>query len=104
MVICGPTWGRQSMSSLFDKRHRPHWTWWSLSASGIRRCGSEFMTQEFEIKQARLYQLYLSQVDEVNRHKWIESEKAGFDVGWDWALVNWIIHYRANWIRQHVNH
>lgn len=26
---------------------------------------------------------------EIEQHKWIESEKAGHDIGWDRALLNW---------------
>ena len=61
-----------------------------------------FRMQEVEIKRTRLYQDYQCQIDEVNRHKWIESEKAGHDVGWEWALIDWIIRHRATWIRNQL--
>jgi hypothetical protein len=31
------------------------------------------------------------------RHKWIESEKAGHDIGFERALTDWIIKHRATW-------
>lgn len=32
--------------------------------------------------------------DEILRHKWLESEKAGSDVGWEKAYVNWMVRHR----------
>lgn len=34
---------------------------------------------------------------EILRHKWLESEKAGHDVGWEWARTDWISKHRVNW-------
>ncbi len=31
--------------------------------------------------------------EEVLKHKWYESEKAGYDIGWDRACVDWMIRY-----------
>jgi len=31
------------------------------------------------------------------RHKWIESEKAGQDIGFEKALLDWVIKYRSAW-------
>jgi len=31
------------------------------------------------------------------RHKWLESEKAGFDIGFERALTDWIVKHRAKW-------
>jgi len=30
---------------------------------------------------------------EILRHKWFESEKAGYDIGWERAAVDWMIKY-----------
>jgi hypothetical protein len=35
--------------------------------------------------------------EEVLRHKWFESEKAGHEVTFEKALADWLIHYRADW-------
>ena len=35
----------------------------------------------------------------MERHKWIESEKAGRDIGFEQALTDWIIKHRSNWRR-----
>jgi hypothetical protein len=31
------------------------------------------------------------------RHKWIESEKAGYDIGFERALLDWIVKHRSAW-------
>jgi len=31
------------------------------------------------------------------KHKWIESEKAGRDIGFERALTDWIIKHRSKW-------
>jgi hypothetical protein len=31
------------------------------------------------------------------KHKWIESEKAGTDIGFEKALCDWIVKHRSNW-------
>ena len=30
-------------------------------------------------------------VEEINRHLWIESEKAGYDIGFEKAAEDWLI-------------
>ena len=30
-------------------------------------------------------------------HKWLESEKAGHDIGYDKALLDWIMNHRDKW-------
>jgi len=38
---------------------------------------------------------------EVNRHKWLESEKAGYDIGFDRAAREWINAYSEKYLTQH---
>ena len=40
---------------------------------------------------------YLAERDEILRHKWLESEKAGRDIGFEQALVDWVRNHRATW-------
>jgi len=35
--------------------------------------------------------------EEILKHKWFESEKAGKDVGFEYALLNWIVKHKDNW-------
>jgi len=37
--------------------------------------------------------------EEVLRHKWIESEKAGYDIGYARAQFDWRIRHRSKWWR-----
>ena len=34
---------------------------------------------------------------EIKKHKWIESEKAGKDIGWDAAYSDWLDKHFPNW-------
>jgi len=41
--------------------------------------------------------------EEILRHKWIESEKVHHDVGFEYALVDWIVKYKAGWDKKSKN-
>lgn len=41
----------------------------------------------------------LDVLEEINRHKWIESEKAGHDIGVENAAFDWLEKYYENWCR-----
>lgn len=43
------------------------------------------------VKRTCLYQACAHLRAEIERHKWYESEKAGYDIGWDRAAVDWLI-------------
>ena len=49
--------------------------------------------------RSSLYQEFLAERDEILRHKWIESEKAGRDIGFERALLDWIRKHRDKWRR-----
>jgi hypothetical protein len=40
-------------------------------------------------RHSRLYRVFLAERGEILRHKWLESEKAGYDIGFGRALVDW---------------
>jgi hypothetical protein len=44
-----------------------------------------------------LYREFQRERDEILRHKWFESEKAGHDIGFDKALLDWIVRHRTAW-------
>jgi hypothetical protein len=54
-------------------------------------------------QKSALYQEFLAEREEILRHKWIESEKQGHDIGFEKALLDWIVQHRAAWrsLRQH---
>ena len=49
------------------------------------------------LKNSSLYREFQAEREEILRHKWIESEKAGRDIGFEQALTDWIIKHRSNW-------
>ena len=51
------------------------------------------------VKNSSLYREFQAEREEIMRHKWIESEKAGYDIGFERALTDWIIKHRAKWRR-----
>ena len=53
-------------------------------------------TQDFYINSS-IYNEFLEEREEVLRHKWLESEKRGYDIGYSAALVDWVIKHRSKW-------
>lgn len=49
------------------------------------------------LKNSSLYREFQAEREEILRHKWIESEKAGHDIGFEQALTDWIINHRSSW-------
>ena len=49
------------------------------------------------VKNSVLYKEFLAEREEILRHKWLESEKAGQDIGFEKALLDWIVKYRSAW-------
>jgi hypothetical protein len=49
------------------------------------------------VKNSVLYKEFLAEREEILKHKWIESEKAGTDIGFEKALLDWIVKHRSNW-------
>lgn len=57
----------------------------------------EAQTRRDLLRTSALYREFVAEREEILRHKWIESEKAGFDIGFERALVDWMLHHRSNW-------
>ena len=51
------------------------------------------------VMNSALYREFLAEREEILRHKWLESEKAGYDIGFERALLDWIVKHRSNWRR-----
>ena len=47
--------------------------------------------------RSRLYREFLAEREEILRHKWTESERAGRDIGFEAAFVSWTVYHRSNW-------
>lgn len=50
-------------------------------------------------QRSSLYQEFLAEREEILKHKWLESEKKGKDIGFEKALLDWIRKHRENWRR-----
>jgi len=46
------------------------------------------------------YAKYLEVREEILKHKWIESEKANNDIGFEKALIDWIKKHRMDWVKE----
>jgi hypothetical protein len=55
------------------------------------------MSGSFPVKDTLFYKFFSAEKEEIMRHKWIESEKKGSDIGYDKALLNWIINHESDW-------
>jgi hypothetical protein len=51
------------------------------------------------LERSLLYREFLMEREEILRHKWLESEKRGRDIGFENARVSWVVHHRAEWLR-----
>ena len=49
------------------------------------------------LKNSSLYREFQAEREEILKHKWIESQKAGRDIGPESALTDWVIKHRSNW-------
>ena len=49
------------------------------------------------VKNSVLYKEFLAEREEILRHKWLESEKVGHDIGFEKALLDWIVKFRSSW-------
>jgi hypothetical protein len=58
--------------------------------------------QSHFVKNSVLYKEFLAEREEILKHKWIESEKAGADIGFEKALLDWIVKHRSNWRQKRV--
>jgi hypothetical protein len=59
-------------------------------------------TSDFYINSS-IYREFLEEREEVLKHKWLESEKKGYDIGYSAALIDWILKYRSCWRNHRKN-
>jgi len=62
-----------------------------MNPNGCNRIKSEAV--EAWVKNSRLVSQWQEIKHEIELHKWYESEKAGYDIGWDRAAASWQVHY-----------
>ena len=49
------------------------------------------------VNKNSVFKQYMAERDEIEKHKWLESEKAGKDIGFEKALMDWISYHRTAW-------
>ena len=49
------------------------------------------------VRNSMLYREFMAEREEILRHKWIESEKVGHDIGFERALLDCVMRYRGGW-------
>jgi hypothetical protein len=49
------------------------------------------------LETSALYKKFMEEREEILKHKWIESEKAGQDIGFEKALLSWVCYHRDKW-------
>ncbi len=50
-----------------------------------------------DFRNTDLYREYILEREEILRHKWHLSEQAGYDVGFEKGLLDWIVKHRSEW-------
>jgi hypothetical protein len=59
-----------------------------------------FSSSGCSLSSTKLYKHFTAMREEVLRHKWYESEKAGKDVGFEFALLDWIFKFKNAWDKE----
>lgn len=59
---------------------------------------SKWGRQQMQASGESVTEEFLAEREEILRHKWIESEKMGHDIGFERALVDWTIKHRSAWL------
>ncbi|MFP4166754.1 MAG: hypothetical protein ACLFUF_06255 [Opitutales bacterium] len=63
----------------------------AAGTAGNGGCAGDFA------ERSSLYREFLEEREEILRHKWLESEKLGWDIGFERALLDWIRKHRDKW-------
>ena len=59
------------------------------------------LDDELSLNRSSVYQAFLAEREEILKHQWLESEQAGHDIGYERALLDWIINHREKWRSAH---
>ncbi len=49
------------------------------------------------LESSALYKKFIEERNEILKHKWLESEKVGKDIGFERALLSWVCYHRDKW-------
>ena len=65
--------------------------------SPMANTSSDRSTGNDLVKNSSLYREFQAEREEILKHKWIESQKVGHDIGFERALTDWIMKHRSKW-------
>src|SRR4051794_15227358 len=77
--------------------------WVSAKRLIMSESAKEPATANDLLKNSSLYREFQAEREEILKHKWIESEKAGHDIGFEQALTDWIVKHRSKWRKARQN-
>jgi hypothetical protein len=52
------------------------------------------------LEETSIYKEFLAMKEEINKHKWYESERAGRDIGFAQALIDWTMKFKTKWLSE----
>ena len=54
-----------------------------------------------KLQDSSFFKEFQAQREEIMKHKWYESEKAGYDIGFGRALIDWTLKFKSKWMKEH---
>jgi hypothetical protein len=51
------------------------------------------------LEETSFYKEFKAQKEEIMKHKWYESERAGKDIGFARALIDWTMKFKTKWLQ-----
>jgi len=67
----------------------------AMNGALISNCPNQAV--ESLLQRSALYRRFMAEREQILVHKWIESEKAGRDIGFNAAWVSWVVKHRSRW-------
>ena len=52
------------------------------------------------VEKTSIYQEFLAMKEEIYKHKWYESERAGHDIGFQKAVIDWTLKFKSKWLKE----
>lgn len=82
------------LSLKFDRTYYKVLEWFKLEGGFMKVSNKQNVNKEL-LKKREV-------IEEINRHQWIESEKAGHDIGFDQASEDWLQRFSQAWMDYHM--
>ncbi len=60
-------------------------------------CLNSIEKQIVFLKKTKLYQELMAEKEEILKFKWLESQRIGYDIGYDRAFFHWEMKYYRGW-------